>query len=304
MVRMLSAILKFIVDVSAVEHVSLSQPRFLIFTLRYLEFIDSIVMQYSQNQQWHKENDLKETFLCLKSSFTYASKLLHEVIKCSCMTSMPPAETYTLSNKLLDLFISVEEHMGSSYATRIFAAAKPWLPDLTLGLGSWNILRPSLGENVSKFIPDHVKSSFPSWLKHAAEAEVNEICPDDVDDEAKMENYPASRKLVELMIQLSRAKHELLDGVGAIFLIGSVYGLEQRDFKLVLGLVHFVCAKLVRDDYSGWDKLDMMLEYLKEIYPQIEKEAELNDKLQSVRELLEPIWMLHNRGSDFTQEEG
>lgn len=301
MVKMLTAVLKFIIDVCAVEHVDPSQPRFLNFTLGYLEFISSIVLQYSQDQQQLRENDLKETFLCLKSSFTYASKLLHEVIKCSCETALPPAEAYTLSNKLLDLLISVEEHMGSSYATRIVATAKPWLPDLTLGLGSWNILRRSSG-NMSNSIPDYVTSSIPSWLKHAAEAELAEICQD-VDDGAKMVKYPASGKLIEVMIQLFKANHELLDAVGVIFLMGSVFGLEKRDFKLVLGLVHFICAKLVRHDNDEWDELNLMLEYLKEIYPQIEREAEFSDKLQSARELLEPIWMLHNHGSGRTQEE-
>ncbi|XP_074377959.1 uncharacterized protein LOC141719474 isoform X2 [Apium graveolens] len=302
MVKMLSAVLKFIIDVSAVEHVDPSQPRFLNFTLGYLEFISSIVLQYSQDQQQLRENDLKETFLCLKSSFTYASKLLHEVITYSCETTIPSPEAYTLSNKLLDLLISVEEHMGSSYATRIVAAAKPWLPDLTLGIGYWNILRQSSGNNMSTSIPDYVTSTFPSWLKHAADAEVAEISQD-VDDGAKMVKYPAFRKLIEVMIQLFKANHELLDAVGVIFLMGSVFGLEKRDFKLVLGLVHFVCAKLVRHDNVEWDELNLMLEYLKEIYPQIEREAEFSDKLQSARELLEPIWLLHNHGSGRTQEE-
>lgn len=301
MVKMLSAVLKFIVDASTMELVSHSQTRCLNFTLEYLEFIISGLRQHSRDHLQFKEDELKETFLCVKSSFTYATKLLNLVLKGSSETSPPQPEAYILSNKLLDLNISVEEHMGSGYAARIVAAAKPWLPDLILGLGSWNILKQSPRKSTRYFGPAHVKSSFPAWPTILAKVELIEIGSEGGDDDTvNSGEFPAFRKFVGMMIQLLRANHDVLDAVGVIFLTGSIVGLERKDFQLVLGLMHFVCAKLVGHNNREWGELKMMLESLQDIYPQIEREAEEpsngedgQQKLQSARELLEPIWMCH-----------
>ncbi|KAF3967409.1 hypothetical protein CMV_008590 [Castanea mollissima] len=209
---------------------------------------------------------------------------------------------FDVANNLLDLITSIELHLGSGKAASLVAAAKPWLPDLILALGSGNILKETQGEGIHFHASDRIKVHFPSWLLSLARIELSEMSEfspekDDDDRVSESEDFPVFKKLLGMIVTLLKGNPNVLDAVGVIFLTGSVVGLERKDFGLVLGLIHFVCMKLFSRDDKEWG--DMMLASLQEIYPQIERELyEENDedgrqKLHSAQELLEPVWMYH-----------
>ncbi|KAJ6989602.1 hypothetical protein NC653_018163 [Populus alba x Populus x berolinensis] len=79
---------------------------------------------------------------------------------------------------------------------------------------------------------------------------------------------------MEMIVSLLKGKFNILDAGGVILLTGSVVGLERKDFGAVLGLLHFVCVKLVGEEDREWNELDMMLASLTDIYPQIERGIE------------------------------
>jgi condensin-2 complex subunit G2 len=111
------------------------------------------------------------------------------------------------------------------------------------------------------------------------------------------DKYSAFNKLLAMLIILLKKNRSIRDAIGDIFLVCSLVGLEQRDFKLALGLLQFVCSKLFNHDDRDWG--DMMLSTLQEIYPKIERgRAEhTNDdeleKLTQAKNLIEPLWMYH-----------
>lgn len=304
MVKMLTAILKFIVDSITMDLVSQYQERCLIFAQNYVEFVISNLREHSRNQLQFRQEDLKEIFLCLKSSFTYAAKLLNLILTNSLEISSPSAEAYKLSNKLLDLIISIEGTLGSGYGDRILSAAKPWLPDLIIALGSVQMQKESQGAF------NHDTSSFPSWPSILAKLELIDLSEADSDEEgdrgSNSLSYSAFKKLAEMMTQLLRANRSILDAVGALLLTGSLVGLEREDFELLLGLLHFVCAKLVHENQE-WEDLNLMLESIREIYPQIERLSEeltnsdgKHNLLERARALLEPVWKRY-RGEDLEE---
>ncbi|KAK2983287.1 hypothetical protein RJ640_030566 [Escallonia rubra] len=316
LVKMLTAVLKFIVDSTMMDLASSNRERCLKFTVDYMEFIISNVRRHTYDQLQLKEEDMKETFLCLKSSFTYAAKLLNLVLSSSSEASPPPPEAYNLANHLLDLILFSEECLGSGYAARLIAVAKPWLPDLVLALGSWYIPKQTSGKKVRSTASDTDESSFPSWPLILAKIELCELSDIGSDEESdrvtKSEEFSAFKTLLGMMIQLLRANHNVLDAVGVFLLSGSAVGLEKKDFELVLGLLHFICAKLVRHENREWGELNLMLESLQEIYPQIETEADAlenceegKQKLQSAIALLQPVWMCYisETGREAMEEE-
>ncbi|KAK3020809.1 hypothetical protein RJ639_047681 [Escallonia herrerae] len=316
LVKMLTAVLKFIVDSTMMDLASSNRERCLKFTLDYMEFIISNVRRHTYDPLQLKEEDMKETFLCLKSSFTYAAKLLNLVLSSSSEASSPPPDAYNLANHLLDLILFSEECLGSGYAARLIAAAKPWLPDLVLALGSWYIPKQTSGKKACSTASDTDESSFPSWPLILAKIELCELRDIGSDEESnrvtKSEEFSAFKTLLGMMIQLLRANHIVLDAVGVFLLSGSAVGLEKKDFELVLGLLHFICVKLVRHENREWGQLNLMLECLQEIYPQIKTEADAlenceegKQKLQSAIALLQPVWMCYisETGRDAMEEE-
>ncbi|KAG6728987.1 hypothetical protein I3842_01G004800 [Carya illinoinensis] len=300
-VKMLTAILKFMVDITSMGLLSHCYVQFLKFTSRYVQYIISSLQRQSHDQFQFKEEDLKNIILCLKSSFTYAAKLVNLVHRDISKTSPLPPEAFELGNDLLDLISSIELYQGSGNAARIVAAAKPWLPDLILALGSGDILKKTRGEGTHFHASDRIKLHFPSWLLILAKielSELNEVSPEKDDDQVPdSDEFPVSKKLLRMFVTLLKGNPNILDSVGVILLTGSLVGLKRKDFGLVLGLLHFVCTKLFRLDDREWG--DIMLASLQDLYPQIEREIEQQNnedgrqKLQSSKELLEPVWM-HN----------
>lgn len=301
-VKMLTAIFKFISDAITLRFYSGNYGRCLHCASAAVRQIISDLAQLSSQSLQLTEDDMKEMTICLKSSFTYMVKLLNLVLTDTSEASRVQLEIFDLANHLLDLIISVELSLGYGCVMRLIAAAKPWLPDLVVALGSTYMLNKIHGD-VSLTMSD-ISTHFPSWPSVIARMEVDELSEDcsEVEDESisRSEKYPAFKKLLQTVLVLLRANVHLLDAVGMIFLAGSLFGLERDNDGLVLGLLHFVTAKLVGHENQHWDQLDMMLASLDQIYLPIEKKlgeqipGYRQNRLSAARALLEPVWMNHH----------
>ncbi|KAB1214898.1 Condensin-2 complex subunit G2 [Morella rubra] len=300
-VKMLTAILKSMVDATSMGFLSHYYGRFLKFTSGYVQDVVSALRRRSHDRFQFKEEDLKDIVLCLKSSFTYAAKLVNLVNRDISEASSLASEAFDLVNDLLDLVSSIELYLGSGNAASLVSAAKHWLPDLVLALGYGHILKQTRGEGLDFHASCRMKHEFPLWLLILAKSELLEISKfvseDGEDTVSEFEEVPVSKKLLGMIVTLSKGNPSVLDAVGVMVLTGSLVGLERKDFGLVLGLLHLVCRKLFREDDREWG--DMMLASLQDVYPQIEREMEeQNDedgrqKLHCAKELLEPVWMHH-----------
>ncbi|KAJ1381786.1 Condensin-2 complex subunit G2 [Sesbania bispinosa] len=188
--------------------------------------------------------------------------------------------------------------MGPGYASRLAAAAKPWLPDVILALGSASILQQTDNGRDHSTASEQMKLHFPKWPLIVAKIELSVVNEAEEDDEcSQSENFSAFNKLLAMLIVLLKKNPSIMDAVGVIFLDASLVGLEQKDLGLALGLLQFVCFKLFKQDDKEWG--DMMLSSLQEVYHKIEREiAEENNKdelgkLTRAKELIEPLWMYH-----------
>ncbi|KAF2295552.1 hypothetical protein GH714_033180 [Hevea brasiliensis] len=238
-VKMLTAVLKFIVDSTAMGFLSHLNRRCLSFTSSYVKHVIFVLgQQYFEGQQF-KEDNLKDSIICLKSSFSYAAKLLNLILKDATEASPPPQEAFDLANDMLDLITSFEIYLGSSFAAHLAAVAKSWLPDLILALGLGGILRHTPVESTYLTALSHVKLHYPSWPLILAKAELfemKEVNPDEDDHEVSdPEEFPMFKKFMEMIIPLLKRNPNILDAVGVIFLTHSVVGLERKDFALGWG---------------------------------------------------------------------
>ncbi|KAJ8531051.1 hypothetical protein K7X08_025782 [Anisodus acutangulus] len=290
-VKMLTAVLKFIADAHTMDLVHKSQEECLSFTLQNIKFIISSLRESSDEELQFTEHMLKEIYLCLKSSFTYVAKLMNVVLKSFSEASQPLWGAFDIANELLNLYVSIEEHLGCGYAVRLFPAVKPWVPDLILALGSTNLMKQT-----SSFSP---KDDLPLWVSTLARTELHEqdtSSDEEPDRISKTGDFKTFKKLVNLMVQLLRANYNVLDAVGLTLLNNLLVGLQRKKFDLVFGILHFVCVKLVRHDEREWKELTSMLTSLQQIYPQLELEEEscsgedARQELQSARALVEPVW--------------
>lgn len=296
-VKLLAAVLKFTADMTAMCFAPHNHELFLNYISKCVQHIISSLDRLHHNQTQFKEEDLKNTFCCLKSSFTYATKILNMILTDSSGSSTSPPKAFALANDLLDLMISVESYLGSGYASRLVAAAEPWLPDLVLALGYASILERSESGREHSIIFDQIKLHFPKWPSIVAKTELSKV--NEAEEEegcSQPEKFSEFNRLLALLIILLKKNPRIMDAVGDIFLVSSLVGLERKDFGLALGLLHFVCYKFKQDD-RDWG--DMMLSSLQEIYPKIEREIteeshedEL-EKLTRAKELIEPLWMYH-----------
>ena len=297
-VKMLTAVLKFMADTTAMCFAPHDHGLFLNYTSKCLQHIMSSLDRLYHKQIQFNEVDLKNTFFCLKSSFTYAAKVLNMILTDSSGFSMSSPTAFALANDLIDLIISIESYLGSGYASRFVAAAKPWLPDLVLALGSISILKHSEGGREHSTASDQMKLHIPKWLLIVAKTELSNVNEAEEDDECShKEKFSAFDRLLSMLIILLKKNPGVMDAVGVIFLASSLVGLERKDTGLALGLLHFVRFKLFKHDDRDWG--DMMLSSLQEIYPKIEREiAEESsedelDKLTFAKDLIEPLWMYH-----------
>ncbi|KAE9606816.1 putative condensin-2 complex subunit G2 [Lupinus albus] len=296
-VKMLAAVLKFTADTTAVSFAPHNHGLFLNYTSKCVQHIISSLDRLYHGQIQFKEEDLKNTFYCVKSSFTYATKMLNMILSDSSESSTSPPEPFALVNDLLDLMILVESYMGSGYASRLLSAAEPWLPDLALALGSASILKRSDSGREHSIVSDQLKLHFPKWPLIVAKTELSKVNEAEEDNgSSQQEKFSEFNRLFAMLIILLKKNPSIMDAVGDIFLASSLVGLERKDFGLALGLLHFVCFKFKLDN-KDWG--DMMLSSLQEIYPKIKREIteeshedEL-EKLTSAKELIEPLWMYH-----------
>ncbi|KAB2004735.1 hypothetical protein ES319_D11G220300v1 [Gossypium barbadense] len=301
-VKMFTTVLKFVIDSIAMGFASRNHTRCLRFTSSFVQYIISCLRQLSKDKSPLKEEKSKECFMCVKSSFSYAFKLLNLVHNAATEASPAPVESFYLANDLLDLIISGELFLGSTYAAQLVAAAKPWLPDLILALGSTSMHEQSI-ERPYLTALDHIKLHFPSWPLILAKIELAEMSEHDdleEDDRVSEPEFTEFKKLMGNIISLLKGNRSILDAVGVIFLATSVVGLERKDFGLLLGLLNFICLKLIGQEDREWRGLDMMLVSLPDMYPRIEREIEeqdeedeSHDRLTNARALLEPVWFYH-----------
>ncbi|CAN1164406.1 Condensin-2 complex subunit G2 [Linum perenne] len=298
-VVILTAVLKFIADSTAMGFLSHIQGRCLTLSLSYIKDIKSTLDQHPR-EKW-SDNVSKDIFICLKSSFSYAAKLLNMILKDMNEASQPPIEAFKLASTMCDLILSVELQFGSRLAASLIAGVKAWLPDLVLALGSGTILSRKEEITCAAALVQ-VKLDFPSWLLMVAKIELDEIKKMNEEDgsNAETEELPAFKRFIDTMVKMLKGNRRVMDGIGLILLTGASVGMERRDFGLVLGMIHFVCQKLVGKDDREWSELDGMLASLPNIYPEIEREVdeEQNDdsskELQkAIRALLEPVWLYH-----------
>lgn len=294
---MLTAVLKFMADTTAMCFAPHNHGVFLNYTSKCVQHIMSSLDQLCHNQIQFKEEDKKNTIFCLKSSFIYAAKMLNMILTDSSGSSIILPKAFTLANDLLDLIVSIESCMGSAYASRIISAAKPWLPDVVLALGSAGALQHTDSQMEHSTSSEQLKLHFPKWPMIVAKTELSGANEGEGDECSQPATFSAFNKLLALLIILLKKNRSIMDAVGVIFLDCSLGSLEQKDLGLALGLLQYVCSKLFTHDDMDWG--DMMLSSLQEIYPKIEreiaKETDGNDleKLLQAKELIKPLWMYH-----------
>ncbi|KAL0332337.1 UNVERIFIED_CONTAM: Condensin-2 complex subunit G2 [Sesamum calycinum] len=299
MVKMLTAVLKFVADATAMNLVTRSQDRCLNFTTENVKFIITNLRERSIAQPQITEEDLKDIFICLKSSLTYSSKLLNIMLK-ACGDSSCQAGAYSLVNELFNLIVSVEEFLGYGYAARLVTVIQPWVPDMILALGSNCLGKQTPDNGVCSDSSENAAFHLPSWFYILARVELCEQrdkTDDDTEEDQHAKDFSAFKRLVETMSMLLKSNNKILDAVGVIFLTGSLSALQSKKFDLVLGLLHFVSVKLVSPEDTEWKELKLMLASIEEIYPKVEREAEElgnnesdRQKLYSAKALLEPVW--------------
>lgn len=300
-VKVLTSVLKFIADATAMDLVPRFQERCLNFTTENLRFVITNLKKLSTAQLQLTEDDLKDLIICLKSSFTYGAKLLNIVLKTGEVSSLRGG-AYNLVSELFNLIVAVEELLGYGCAARFFTVFQPWVPDLVLALGSYCLLEQT-GDEVLHSSDFSENSTFhvPSWFHILARIELCELRSTGSDEEIEkvqhLNDFLAFKRLIDMMLKLLGGNTKILDAVGATFLTGSLNALQSKNVDTFLGVLHFVCGKLVRAEDTNWKELQLMLASLEKVYCAVEIEADKLDrceddrqKLYDAKALIEPIW--------------
>ncbi|XP_042020066.1 uncharacterized protein LOC121767801 isoform X3 [Salvia splendens] len=294
-IKGLTSILKFIVDATAMDLVPRYQERCLTFTTENLRFVVTNLNEISTDESQLFQDDLKDLIICLKSSFTYGAKLVNVVLKAGEVSSLQRG-AYSLVNELLNLLVAVEEHLGYACAARFSTVVEPWLPDLALALGSSCLLEQNTDDGLTFDSSENPTLHVPSWFHKLARIELCELRSTGSAEEIEHPNdFLAFKGLVETMSKLLGVNAEILDAVGVTFLTGSLSALRSKNLDTVLGVLHFVCRKLIRA--QDWKELKFMLASVEKVYGELEREADKKDvseddrqRLNGAKTLLEPVW--------------
>ncbi|XP_051127089.1 uncharacterized protein LOC127248671 [Andrographis paniculata] len=312
MAKMLTAVLKFVVDVAAINTSSQHQELSLSFTMEILKFIVTNLRQGSIAPLGEK--GMKDFYVCLKCFITYGAKLLNIVLT-TVEIPVPRQGVCGLVNELFNLLVSVEEFLGHGYTGRLIHVVQPWIPDLILALSSYYLVKQTPDEDSSFDSFMDVASEFPSWLYILAKIELLELRDENSDEETDRVQLPkdfsAFRRLVATMSKQLKSNNKVLDAGGALFLTCSIKALEKKNFDFALGLLHFVCVKLVSPNME-WKELKLMAASLEGIYSEVKTELEDarksekdSENLQCIMAVLEPVCasLIYHGRKHSTEEE-
>ncbi|OEL23258.1 Condensin-2 complex subunit G2 [Dichanthelium oligosanthes] len=268
-----TSILKFIADTTNLKLVNDDKIRCLKFASSYTKYAVSSIKKHQEQSSSFKGDDLKDALVLIRSSFTYAAKLLHLVLSSSTEESSPPEEAFFLANDLLDLVPSVESFAGSRFALSIVSALKQWLPVLILGLVCRWLIGPQneMAANVFHF----GDSCLPLWVAAVAKNELDSKEPgqdEQSEQAAEGEDSSSSRKLAEMMaILLKKGSPRIIDCVGGLLMSTLQLMLQRSEYDIVLGLTRFVCARLLGSNTLALEKLQITCESLRENFFEIDK---------------------------------
>uniref|UniRef100_J3LQU1 Uncharacterized protein n=2 Tax=Oryza brachyantha TaxID=4533 RepID=J3LQU1_ORYBR len=290
-----TAILKFIVDTTTIKLISDNKVGCLNFASSFTKYASSAIKMHQEQSSSFKGDDLKEILMLIRSSFTYAAKLLHLVLANSTESQSPPEEAFFLANNLLDLVPSVDSASGSKFALSLISIVKQWLPVLILGIGCRWLIGPQAEANMR----DMGESDLPLWMTVLAENELldaEEPRQDDQTEQASKNSQP-SKKLAEMMvILLKKGSPRILDSVAGVFLSNLKLALQRSEYGVVLGLTRFVCVRLLGSDSSASEKLHLAHDSLRENFFEIDKHAgddlvdeQSGQRLESAKALIRSI---------------
>ncbi|KAL5706813.1 hypothetical protein ACHQM5_024932 [Ranunculus cassubicifolius] len=300
MVKMVTEVLKFIVDATSLCPTSANSGKCLQFASACVQVVIPTFRKHSHDTVQLNE-DMKGTLLCLKSSLTYAVKLLNVVLRNKEEdSSMPIPEAFNLANNLLNLVMSIESYFGSRNAICLVPAIKPWVLDLILALGSSHLMTKSPNDEAGQ---GSSLCCLP-WLKVLGKLELYELSESTEDEEDEViipgkNKFSVFKEVMEMIVVILRRNLKILDSVGVIFLSGLMLLMEKEEYELALGIVHFLCAKLVHGENGEWGELHVMLASLQQVYPEIRKfirddmNEEQRQMVEGVEALLEPVWTNH-----------
>ncbi|XP_031478710.1 uncharacterized protein LOC116249662 [Nymphaea colorata] len=297
-----TAIIRFIVDATALNLVFNVHEKCLQFVSAYLHFLNSLLRRHSGLNKQFKDDYRKEVLLYIRSSFTYAAKLLNLLLLNSSNLVLPKASS--VAGELLDLIATTEVKLSSSYAAQLVNLIKGWLPDLVLALVSeYYELAEVQNEKVPNMVPNG-SQDFRVWLEVVAKLELKEHFEGEHDEDALhrvdiagSEGACTFKKLISLLVVLlKKGDAKVLEAFIIIIMSSLRTVLDRKEYGLALGYIYFLCVKLdnCEDVVRGEHRL--MLSSIKKSYNQIENELEnlspsLNaeQKLQRVKACLESI---------------
>ncbi|CAA7399406.1 unnamed protein product [Spirodela intermedia] len=217
-VRVSTALLKFIADAATLRLIPPSHPRWPLFASTFLRHLTST------------SHNAAALFPFAKSSFTYAAKLLHVLLSAAAADQplhQVPLLPYSssLAHDLLDL---------AAAASLRLSTARPWLPDLLLALAS-----PRLAADSP---PPTQPTHLPLWLRSLGAAELRQFAGD---GDGGGGAPPAIVGLLRAAAALLRKGNpKVLAAVGAVLVEAMEVGLRAGDFDLVLGLVRFLSLEV------------------------------------------------------------
>ncbi|XP_073006413.1 uncharacterized protein [Typha latifolia] len=300
LIKLVTMILKFFVDAATMKLAHHHQVRCLKFASAYIQHVLSAIRRHQQHEESLEGENSKDMLTLLRSYFSYAAKLLHLVLTSSDESLPPPREAFYLANDLLDLLPSVESCLGSKHASYFVSIAKQWLPVLVLGLGCNQLCEATYKAGGPSKLGDFIGEDFPVWLAALGKAELvelNELSENEQATQITETKESVFRKLVQMIvILLKKGSPRILDAVSSVFFAGLEVALERADSGLVLGLVHFICVKVLSKDCAVLDELKLTSSSLHEFFLQIERYLSDHDvddghrqELESARTLVRSI---------------